>query len=182
MIRPMGLQRRAVKQILISEEEIRRRVAKLGNRIATDYEGKVPLLVAVLRGAAIFHADLIRSIDLDLKIDFISVASYGAATESSGQVQFIKDLDISIQGLPVILVEDIIDTGLTVQYLLRNFCSRNPESLRVCSLLSKPARRQVDVPIDYLGFEIPDKFVVGYGLDFDQKYRNLPFVGVLDEN
>lgn len=176
----MGEQPRGVREILITEEQIQQRVRNLGDQIGHDYAGRSPLFVAILRGAAIFHADLIRHVDLRLKVDFISVSSYGAATRSSGQVQLIKDLESSIEGVDVIIVEDIIDTGLTVSYLLRNMESRGPSSLRVCSLLSKPTRRVVDVPIHYIGFEIPDKFVIGYGLDFDQKYRNLPYIGVLD--
>jgi len=171
----------AVKGILISEEEIQDRVVKIGREITQDYEGRIPLFVGILRGAAIFHADLIRNVELKLKVDFISVSSYGAATKTSGQVQLIKDLESSIEGEDVIIVEDIIDTGLTIQYLLRNLQSRNPASLRICSLLSKPSRRKVEVPIHYLGFEIPDEFAVGYGLDFNQKFRNLPFIGILNE-
>jgi hypoxanthine phosphoribosyltransferase len=171
----------AVKGILISEEEIQDRVVKIGREITQDYQGRIPLFVGILRGAAIFHADLIRNVELKLKVDFISVSSYGAATKNSGQVQLIKDLESSIEGEDVIIVEDIIDTGLTIQYLLRNLQSRNPASLRICSLLSKPSRRKVEVPIHYLGFEIPDEFAVGYGLDFNQKFRNLPFIGILNE-
>ena len=170
------------KEILLTQRQIRRRVGEMGAQITRDYAGRVPLFVGILRGAAIFHADLIRHVDLKVQIDFISVSSYGAATKTSGQVQLIKDLESSIEGMDVILVEDIIDTGLTVNYLLRNLESRGPTSLRVCTLLSKPSRRQVDVPMDYVGFEIPDRFVVGYGLDFDQKYRNLPFIGVLSQD
>jgi hypoxanthine phosphoribosyltransferase len=181
MILRMIGQTRAVRKVLITEEEVHERVIELGRQITADYEGEAPLFVAILRGAAIFHADLIRQVDLNLKIDFISVSSYGAATESSGQVQLIKDLESSIEGVHVILVEDIIDTGLTVKYLLRNLLSRKPASLRICSLLSKPARREVEVPIHYLGFDIPDEFVIGYGLDFDQRFRNLPFIGILDQ-
>ncbi len=169
-----------ITEVLLTEKDIRDRVAELGAQITADYEGRVPIFVGILRGAAIFHSDLVRHVDLRLKVDYISVSSYGAATKSSGQVQLIKDLESSIEGVDVIIVEDIIDTGLTVSYLIRNLASRGPNSIRVCSLLSKPSRREVEVPIDYIGFEIPDKFVVGYGLDFDQKYRNLPFIGVLN--
>ena len=171
---------REVKEILITEEQIQERVSDLGLELTADYRGKSPLLIGILRGAAIFHADLIRRVDLRLSVDFISLSSYGAATRSSGQVQLIKDLESSIEGMDVILVEDIIDTGLTIKYLLRNLGSRGPSSIKICSLLSKPSRREVEVPIDYIGFEIPDEFVVGYGLDFNQKYRNLPYIGVLD--
>lgn len=169
-----------IKSLLLSEEAIHKRVVEIGRQITNDYLGRVPLFVAVLRGAAIFHSDLIRKVDLSLKVDFISVSSYGSAAETGGQVRLLKDLEADIRGLDVILVEDIVDTGLTLHYLAGNLADRGPASLRVCSLLSKPARRRVEVPIDYLGFEIPDEFVVGYGLDFDQKFRNLPFVAVLD--
>ncbi|MFQ5929739.1 MAG: hypoxanthine phosphoribosyltransferase [Acidobacteriota bacterium] len=169
-----------VGEILIDERQIHKRVAELGAAITQDYQGKNPLLIAVLRGAAIFYADLIRHIDLKLRIDFISVSSYGAVTKSSGEVQLLKDVESSIRGVDVILVEDIIDTGLTVDYLLRNLRNRGPASLRTCTFLSKPSRRQVQVQIDYVGFEVPDRFLVGYGLDYNQKYRNLPFIAVLN--
>lgn len=167
-------------EILIDEQRIQERVAQLGMQITRDYRGRSPLFVGILRGATVFHSDLIRHVDLKLAIDFIAVSSYGAATRSSGQVQLIKDVESSIQGVDIILVEDIIDTGLTINYLIRNLKSRHPASLRVCALLSKPSRRQVEVPIDYMGFEIPDRFVVGYGLDYNQRYRNLPYVSVLN--
>jgi len=168
-----------IQKVLIDETEIQKRVAELGYSIGCDYQGKSPLFVCVLRGAAIFHADLIRNTDLNLFVDFISVYSYGASTESSGEVQLIKDLETSVQGREVVLVEDIVDTGLTLDYLLRNLRSRRPQSIKVCSLLSKPTRRKVSVAVDYLGFEIPDHFVVGYGLDYDQKFRNLPYLALL---
>ena len=136
------------------------------------------LVVGVLRGAAIFHADLIRCLHPSIRIDFIAVSSYGPSTQTSGEVKLVKDLETSVGGTDLLLVEDIVDTGLTLDYLLRLLRSRNPRSLKVCSLLSKPSRRQVEVDIDYLGFEIPDRFVVGYGLDLDQRYRNLPFIGI----
>lgn len=169
-----------IDRVLLSEDQIRRKVGELGLQISRDYRGRIPIFVGILRGAAIFHADLIRHVDLPLQVDFISVSSYGAATRTSGQVQLIKDLESSIQGEDVLLVEDIIDTGLTAEYLLRNLSTRRPRSIRFCSLLSKPSRRQVDIKIDYLGFEIPDDFVVGYGLDYNQQFRNLPFIGILD--
>jgi hypoxanthine phosphoribosyltransferase len=171
-----------IEKVLLDENTIQRRVAELGGSIQEDYQGESPLFVCVLRGAAIFHADLIRNTDLNLLIDFISVRSYGTSTKSSGEVQLIKDLEMSVHGRDVVLVEDIVDTGLTLDYLLRNLQSRRPRSLRVCSFLSKPARREISIDIDYLGFEIPDHFVVGYGLDFDQKFRNLPFIAQLKEN
>jgi hypoxanthine phosphoribosyltransferase len=170
-----------IGRVLIDEKKIQSRVAELGLNIRHDYQSESPLFVCVLRGAAIFHADLIRNTDLNLLIDFISVYSYGSSTKSSGEVQLIKDLETSIQGRDVLLVEDIVDTGLTLDYLLRNLRSRRPRSLRVCSLLSKPSRREIEVEIDYLGFEIPDHFVVGYGLDYDQKFRNLPFIARLKD-
>jgi len=178
----MPRQTAEIQSVLINESRIRNRVAELGDTIGRDYHGKSPLFVCVLRGAAIFHADLIRSTDLNLLVDFISVCSYGTSTESSGEVQLLKDLETSVQGRDVLLVEDIVDTGLTLDYLLRNLQSRRPQSMKVCSFLSKPSRRRISVSIDYLGFEIPDQFVVGYGLDHDQKFRNLPFVATLDTN
>lgn len=177
----MAQQSVEIEKVLIKEAEIQQRVAELGAAIDREYEGKSPIFVCVLRGAAIFHADLIRRIELSLMVDFISVFSYGSTTESSGEVQLIKDLESGVQGKDVVLVEDIVDTGLTLDYLLRNIHSRRPQSVKVCSLLSKPARRKVSVPIDYLGFEIPDYFVVGYGLDHDQKFRNLPFLALLKQ-
>jgi len=170
-----------VEQILYDSRALRRRVLALGREITRDYRGRRPLLVGVLRGAAVFLADLIRTIDLPLQIDFISLSSYGTATASSGQVQLVKDLEMSIEGVDVILVEDIVDTGLTLNYLLGNLQSRNPASLRVCALLSKPARRKIEVPIHYLGFEVPDRFVVGYGLDFAGRYRQLAYIGIINE-
>lgn len=168
-----------MEEILIPEEQVRRRVSELADRISEDYQGRRPILVGVMRGAGVFHADLIRRIRLELSIDFISVSSYGNNTLSSGEVQLVKDLETAVEGEDVILVEDIVDTGLTLAFLLRMISARNPASLRVCSFLSKPSCRRVDVDIDYLGFEIPDRFVVGYGLDYQQKYRNLPFLAVL---
>lgn len=169
-----------IKRVVFDRETIARRVRQLGRELTRDLAGQEPIFVCILRGAAIFHADLVRSVDLNLKVDFISVSSYGAATQSSGQVQLLKDLESSIEGEPVVVVEDIIDTGLTAAYLLRNLASRNPLSICFCTLLSKPSRREVEVELDYVGFEIPDEFVVGYGLDLNQKFRNLPFIGVVD--
>ncbi len=173
--------RKKVEEILIPEDQIQRRVAELADRISDDYQGHSPIVVGVMRGAGVFHADLIRRISLKISIDYISVSSYGDNTLSSGEVQLVKDLKMAVEGEHVILVEDIVDTGLTLGFLTRLFSARNPESLKVCSLLSKPACRKIDVNIDYLGFEIPDRFVVGYGLDYRQKYRNLPFLAVLSE-
>lgn len=168
-------------EVLIPEEEIQKKVSEIAARINRDYKGRNPLLVGVLRGAVFFLTDLARRINLPVKIDFIAVSSYGSTTESSGIVKITKDLEFSLEGEDVILVEDIIDTGLTVKYLLELFEARKPASLKVCSLLLKPARLKVQVPIDYLGFEVPNRFIVGYGLDYDQKYRNLPFIGYLKD-
>jgi hypoxanthine phosphoribosyltransferase len=169
-----------VAEILLSEEAIRAKVAELGKRISADYAGRELTLVSVLKGSLPFMADLMRQIDLPLRIDLMEVSSYGGSTtESSGLVRILKDLSAPIDGRDVLLVEDIIDTGLTLNYLLRYLRGKNPRSIKVCSLLDKPARRLVEIPIDYSGFEIPDAFVVGYGLDFGEVYRNLRFVGVL---
>ncbi len=169
-----------VGPVLLDAATIQKRVRELGAQITEDYRGKKPHLVAILRGASIFHADLVRAIDLGLSFDFIAVGSYGADTASSGEVRILKDLDESLEGKDVLLVEDIVDTGLTLHYLLQNMRARRPRSLKVVALLNKPARRKIEVPVDYIGFEIPDRFVVGYGLDYDQLYRNLPDIRVLD--
>jgi hypoxanthine phosphoribosyltransferase len=169
-----------VAEILLSEDQIRLKVAEIGKRISADYAGRELTLVSVLKGSLPFMADLMRQIELPLRIDLMEVSSYGGtSTESSGLVRILKDLSAPIDGRDVLLVEDIIDTGLTLNYLLRYLRGKNPKSIRVCSLLDKPARRLVEIPIDYVGFEIPDAFVVGYGLDFGEVYRNLRFVGVL---
>ena len=168
-----------LKEVLFTNEQIQNRVAELGQLIARDYRGKNPHLICILKGASMFHADLIRAIDIPLSVDYIAVASYGASTKTTGEVQLLKDLDKSIIGRHVLIVEDIVDTGLTLNYLKQLLENRDPASVRVCTFLSKPARRVVDVDVDYLGFEIPDEFVVGYGLDYDERYRNLPFIGVL---
>ncbi|CAN5538360.1 hypoxanthine phosphoribosyltransferase [soil metagenome] len=171
---------RDVGEILVSEEQISARVAELGARIAADYDGRPITLVSVLKGALPFMADIMRAIDLPLRIDLMEVSSYGGnATESSGLVRILKDLSASIEGEEVLIVEDIIDTGLTLNYLIRYLRGKNPKSLRICTLLDKPARRLVEIPVDYIGFEIPDQFVVGYGLDYGETYRNLRYVGVL---
>lgn len=170
---------RDVKEILISEDQIQQKVKELGERITRDYKGKDPILIGVLNGAIIFMADLMRHIDIPIEVDFMAVSSYGVSTESSGIVRILKDLDKSIEGRHVIVVEDIIDTGLTLKYLTTLLKDRNPRSIKLCSLLDKPKRRKVDIDIDYKGFSIPDEFVVGYGLDFKEKYRNLPYICVL---
>ena len=161
-------------------EELQRRVAELGAEISRDYAGRRLLLVGVLKGAVFFLSDLMRYIDVPVEVDFMAVASYGSATDSSGVVRILKDLDAAIEGRHVLIVEDIVDSGLTLQYLLRNLGSRGPRTLEVCALLTKPERRKVDLPTRYVGFEIPDRFVVGYGLDYAEQYRNLPFVAVLE--
>ncbi|HZK17969.1 MAG TPA: hypoxanthine phosphoribosyltransferase [Clostridia bacterium] len=166
-------------KILISEEKIQEKVHEIGESINNDYAGKEILVVGVLKGASVFLADLIRNIDLVLGIDFVAVSSYGASTKSSGVVRILKDLEDSIEGRHVIVVEDIVDTGLTLNYLVENFKARGPASVKVVTLLDKPARRKIHVPIHYNGFSIPDEFVVGYGLDYNEKYRNLPYVMVL---
>jgi len=172
----------AIGEILIDEETLAARVAELGVEVSVDYEGRDLLLIGVLKGAVFFMADLMRHLTVACEVDFMAISSYGDATDSSGIVRILKDLDINIEGRDVLVVEDIIDSGLTLSYLMRNLESREPASLEVCALLTKPSRREIDVPVRYVGFEIPNKFVVGYGLDFGERYRNLPYVGVLDEH
>ena len=171
-----------VGEILIGEDELQARIRALGAEISVDYHGRELLLVGVLKGAVFFMADLMRSISVACEIDFMAISSYGAATDSSGVVRILEDLDINIEGRHVLVVEDIIDSGLTLSYLLRNLESREPASLEICALLTKPDRREVDVPVRYIGFEIPNRFVIGYGLDFAERYRNLPYVGVLRDD
>jgi hypoxanthine phosphoribosyltransferase len=169
-----------IAKILVPADQIEARVRELGAQLAADYADKSDLLlVGVLRGCVMFMVDLARAIDLPIAIDFIAVASYGASTESSGVVRLLKDLDTDIAGRHVLIVEDIIDSGLTLAYLREQLLRRNPASLRICALLNKPERRTADVPVDYTGFDIPNEFVVGYGLDFAERYRNLPYIGVL---
>jgi hypoxanthine phosphoribosyltransferase len=166
-------------EILVQADELQHRVRQLGADVSRDYEGKSLLLIGVLKGAVFFLADLMRQIEIPCEVDFMAVASYGSATESSGVVRILKDLDTPIEGRHVLIVEDIVDSGLTLQYLLRSLQARGPASLEVCALLTKPARRTVDLPIRYIGFEIPDKFAIGYGLDHAERFRNLPFVAAL---
>jgi len=170
----------AIGETLVSREDLQRRVAELGAEISRDYEGRDLVMVGVLKGAVLFLADLMRSIEVPCEVDFMAVSSYGSQTDSSGVVRILKDLDINIEGRHVLVVEDIIDSGLTLSYLLRNLESREPASLEICALLTKPERREIEVPVRYVGFEIPNRFVIGYGLDFGERYRNLPYVGVLD--
>jgi hypoxanthine phosphoribosyltransferase len=166
---------------LVSQSDLERRVRELGAEISRDYEGKELFLVGVLKGAVFFLSDLMRSLEVPCEVDFMAVASYGSSTDSSGVVRILKDLDATIEGKDVLIVEDIIDSGLTLSYLLRTLKAREPRSLEVCALLTKPERREVDLPIRYTGFEIPNKFVIGYGLDHAERYRNLPYVAVLGE-
>jgi hypoxanthine phosphoribosyltransferase len=171
-----------IAETLIEEEALRERVADLGAEISADYAVRDLLLVGVLKGAVFFMADLMRSIHVHCEVDFMAISSYGASTDSSGVVRILKDLDTAIEGRNVLVVEDIIDSGLTLSYLMRNLRARNPASLEVCALLTKPDRREIDVPVRYIGFEIPNRFVVGYGLDFAERYRNLRYVGVLNQD
>ena len=171
-----------IQEILITEGTIQNRVRELGEEISTDYKGKNPIVISILKGGVFFLADLTRAMHIPLMVDFMVVSSYGDSRETSGVVRLVKDLKEDIRHRHVILVEDIVDTGLTLDYLLKNLQARGPQSLEVCALLSKPARRRVEVPIKYIGFEIPDKFVVGYGLDYKQLYRNLPFVCVFKQD
>ena len=171
-----------VGQILIGEEALRARVGQLGDEISADYAGRELVLVGVLKGAVFFMADLMRRLAVPCEIDFMAISSYGAATDSSGVVRILKDLDINIEARDVLVVEDIIDSGLTLSYLIRNLEAREPASLEVCALLTKPERREMHVDVRYVGFEIPNQFVIGYGLDFGERYRNLPYVAVLSED
>jgi hypoxanthine phosphoribosyltransferase len=173
---------RAVGEILIDKDTLAARVAELGAEVSADYAGRDLLLVGVLKGAVFFMADLMRHLTVPCEVDFMAISSYGDSTDSSGIVRILKDLDINIEGRDVLVVEDIIDSGLTLSYLMRNLESREPASLEVCALLTKPERREIDVPVRYVGFEIPNRFVVGYGLDFAERYRNLPYVAVLSED
>jgi hypoxanthine phosphoribosyltransferase len=168
-----------VGEILIGEDDLQARIRELGAELSADYAGREVLLVGVLKGAVFFMADLMRSLTIPCEIDFMAISSYGASTDSSGVVRILKDLDINIEGRHVLVIEDIVDSGLTLSYLVRNLESREPASLEVCALLTKPSRREIDVPVRYIGFEIPNRFVIGYGLDFAERYRNLPYVGVL---
>jgi hypoxanthine phosphoribosyltransferase len=169
-----------IGEILVQADQLKHRIRELGESISRDYADKDLLLVGVLKGAVFFLSDLMRYIDVPVEVDFMAVASYGSATDSSGVVRILKDLDAAIEGRDVLIVEDIVDSGLTLQYLMRNLGSRNPASLEVCALLTKPERRKVDLPTRYVGFEIPNRFVVGYGLDYGERHRNLPYVAALE--
>jgi hypoxanthine phosphoribosyltransferase len=169
----------AVGEILIESDVLQNRIAELGAEVSREYEGRDLLLVGVLKGAVFFMADLMRELTVPCEIDFMAISSYGAGTDSSGVVRILKDLDANIAGRDVLVVEDIIDSGLTLSYLMRSLRARKPASLEICALLTKPTRREIDVPVKFVGFEIPNRFVIGYGLDFAERYRNLPYVAVL---
>jgi hypoxanthine phosphoribosyltransferase len=170
-----------VGEILVQRDELEHRVRELAEEVSRDYADRELLLVGVLKGAVFFLSDLMRHLDVDCEVDFMAVSSYGSSTDSSGVVRILKDLDVSIEGRHVLIVEDIVDSGLTLSYLLRTLRARNPASLEVCALLTKPERRKVELPIRYVGFEIPNRFAIGYGLDHAERFRNLPFVAVLEE-
>ncbi len=168
-----------IESIIYSEEMLANRIAELGKKISDDYRGKKLIVVGVMKGANVFVADLIRSLDLDVVLDFIVVSSYGASTESTGVIRLLKDLDENIDSEHVLIVEDIIDSGLTLEYLINNFETRHPKSIGICTLLNKVERRKANINVDYIGFQVPDEFIVGYGIDYAERYRNLPYVGVL---
>ena len=168
-----------VQEVLFSEERLASIVKEMGKKISEDYRDKNLLLVSVLKGSVVFMADLMRAIDIPCRVDFMSVSSYGSGVKTSGVVKIVKDLDIPLEGFDVLVVEDILDSGMTLSYILELLRSRNPKSIRLCTLLDKPERRTANVTADYVGAAVPDKFIIGYGLDYDEKYRNLPFVGVL---
>jgi hypoxanthine phosphoribosyltransferase len=176
------LRDQVIGEILVQPDDLKQKVKDLGRRISEDYEGRDLLLVCVLKGAVFFLADLMRNIEVPCEVDFMAVSSYGSATDSSGVVRILKDLDRPIAGRDVLIVEDIVDSGLTLQYLLRNLGARDPASLEVCALLTKPERRKVELPTRYVGFEIPDRFAIGYGLDHAERFRNLPYVAALSED
>jgi hypoxanthine phosphoribosyltransferase len=170
----------AIGETLVAQDDLQRRVKELGAEISADYEGSDLVMIGVLKGAILFLADLMRELTVPCEVDFMAVSSYGSSTDSSGVVRILKDLDASIEGRDVLVVEDIIDSGLTLHYLMKNLRARNPASLEVCALLTKPERRRIDLPIRYVGFEIPNRFAIGYGLDHAQRYRNLPYVAALE--
>ena len=167
-------------QIMITQEEILKRAVEIGRQISEDYAGEEVMVIGILKGAVLWLADVIKYIDLDVTIDFMAVSSYGASTKSSGVVKIVKDLDSSIEGRNVIIVEDIVDSGITLNYLREYLSGRHPKSLRICTLLDKPAGRRIDLVADYVGFVVDDRFIIGYGLDYDQRYRNLPYISCLD--
>jgi hypoxanthine phosphoribosyltransferase len=170
-----------IEEVLITEQQISDRIAELGAQISADYADKEPLLIGILRGVFIFMADLVRAITIPIEVDFIGITRYGPSTQTQGVVRLTKDLEINMQQLHVLFVEDIIDTGLSLRYILRTLQARQPASLRICTLFNKPRKRLYELDVAYTGFRLPDRFIVGYGLDYEEKYRNLPFVGVLKE-
>ena len=170
-----------IEKVLLTEEQIIKRVKEIGNEISNDYKGKDLLVVAILKGSVVFSSDLIKNITMPVEIDFMAVSSYGNSSETSGVVRILKDLDHSVEGKDIIIVEDIIDSGVTLDYLLKYLKARKANSIEIVTLLTKPARRKVDINVKYCGFEVPDEFLVGYGLDYAEKYRNLPYVGILKE-
>ncbi len=168
-----------MEKVLLSAEEIQEKVKELGAQISKDYEGKNLMLISILKGSIVFMSDLMRAITIHCKIDFMAVSSYGSSTKTSGVVRILKDLDIPLENYDVLIVEDILDSGMTLDYITKILNERHPNSIKICTLLDKPARRKIDIKADYVGFLVPDEFVVGYGLDYDERYRNVPFVGVL---
>ena len=170
-----------IKEVLFNEDELSDRVRQMGAKISNDYSGKELILIGVLKGSVIFMADLLKEITIPCKMDFMAVSSYGNSTETSGVVRILKDLDFEIQGKDILIVEDIIDSGVTLKYLMKYLSGRKPNSLEIVCLLNKPDRRKVDIDVKYLGYDVPDHFLVGYGLDYAEKYRNLPYVGILKE-
>lgn len=177
----MTVQDYAVKEVLCTEQQLQEKIAELGAAITKDYQGKDLLMVSILKGSVMVMADLMRAVDLPLQIDFMNVSSYGAGTETKGSVKILKDLDVDIKGKNLLIVEDILDSGVTLHNLMNMLQQREPASIEICALFSKPSRRKVDVEAKYIGYEIPDAFIVGYGLDYDEKFRNLPYVGILKE-
>jgi hypoxanthine phosphoribosyltransferase len=173
------LQDEHIGEILVQADELQHRIREMAAEVSRDYKGRDLLLIGVLKGAVFFLADLMRQLDIPCEVDFMAVSSYGSSTDSSGVVRILKDLDAPLEGRNVLIVEDIVDSGLTLQYLMRTLAARNPASIEVCALLTKPERRKVETPARYVGFEIPDKFAIGYGLDYDERYRNLPYVATL---
>lgn len=173
--------RNDIEKVLLSEEKLKEKIEEIGKAISKDYKGKELILVGILKGSVPFMADLLKEIEIPCSMDFMAVSSYGNSTESSGVVRILKDLDFEIEGKNVLIVEDIIDSGITLKYLMKYLKAKNPESVEIACLLNKPERREVDIDVKYLGFDVPNYFLVGYGLDFAEKYRNLPFIGILKE-
>ncbi len=173
------MMKKDILKVLISEAELDKKVKELGKKISEDYKGKNLMMVSVLKGSVVFMADLMRAINIPCEIDFMSVSSYGSGVKTSGVVKIIKDLDINLEGQDLLIVEDILDSGLTLSYIKSILLERAPSSISICTLLDKPERRQADIKADYIGFQVPDQFVVGYGLDYDEKYRNMPYIGIL---